>query len=101
MLKNVDNNNMNGILVNNTQTSQIPHTLIQPVIPGTTVQIETLEEQSVRYYDKLIIAIIKAMDIQYITYCTDNQYQLIIIYRARETLIHIIPSKTLTKHLLK
>ena len=37
MLKNVDNNNMNGILVNNTQTSQIPHTLIQPVIPGIIV----------------------------------------------------------------
>ena len=101
MLKNVDNNNMNGILVNNTQTSQIPHTLIQPVIPGTTVQIETLEEQSVRYYNELIIAIMKAMDIQYIIYYTNNQYQLITIYRARETLIHIIPSKTLTKHLLK
>ena len=54
---------MNGILVNNTQTSQIPHTLIQPVIPGTTVQIETLEEQSVRYYNELIIAIMKAMNI--------------------------------------
>ena len=33
-----NNNNMNGILLNNsTQTSHIPHTLIQLVIPGTTV----------------------------------------------------------------
>ena len=43
----------------------------------------------------------KAIDIQYITHYTDDQYQLITIYRAGETLIHIIPSKTLTKHLLK
>ena len=92
---------MNGILLNNTQTSHIPTTLIQPVIPGTTVWVETPEEQSVRYYNELIIAIMKAMDIQYITYCTDNQYQLITIHGAGETLIHIVPSKTLTKHLLK
>ena len=43
----------------------------------------------------------KAIDLQYITYCTDDQYQLITIYRVGETLIHIILSKTLTKHLLK
>ena len=54
---------MNGLLVNATQTSHIPPTLIQPVIPGTIVRIETPEERSVRHYDKLIIAIMKAMDI--------------------------------------
>ena len=41
------------------------------------------------------------MDIQYITHCTNDQYRLITIHRAGETLIHILPSKTLTKHLLK
>ena len=93
---------MNGILVNNTTLpSNVPHTLIQPVLPNTTVWIETPEEHSVRHYDKLIITIIKTMDIQYITHCTDNQYQLITIHRVGETLIHIVPSKTLTKHLLK
>ena len=43
----------------------------------------------------------KVMDLQYITHCTDNQYQLITIHRAEETLIHIVPSKILTKYLLK
>ena len=43
----------------------------------------------------------KVIDIQYITHCTNNQYQLIIIYGAGKTLIHIILSKTLIKHLLK
>ena len=97
-----NNNNMNSILVNNgTQTSHIPHTLIQPVISRTTVYIKTPEEWTIRHYDELIITIMKAMDIQYITYCTDDQYWLITIHGAGETLIHIVPSKTLTKHLLK
>ena len=43
----------------------------------------------------------KVMDIQYITYYTDNQYQLITIHGAGYTLIHIVLSKTLTKYLLK
>ena len=43
----------------------------------------------------------KVMGLQYITHCTDNEYQLITIHRADNTLIHIKPSKTLTKRLLK
>ena len=43
----------------------------------------------------------KAMDLQYITYCTDNKYQLITIHGADNMLIHIKLSKTLTKRLLK
>ena len=67
--------NMNSILVNHpTQNLNTPYTLTQPVIPSTTVQLETLEEQTIRHYNKLIIAIIKVMDIQYITYCTNVQY---------------------------
>ena len=41
------------------------------------------------------------MDLQYITYCTDNEYWLITIHRADDTLIHIKLSNTLTKQLLK
>ena len=41
------------------------------------------------------------MDLQYITHCTDNQYQLITIHRVGNTLIYILLSKALTKHLLK
>ena len=97
-----NNDNINYILVNNsTQLSHIPHTLIQLVTPSTIVHIKIPEEQTIQHYDKLIIAIIKVIDIQYITHCTDNQYQLITIRRAKDTLIYIILSKTLTKHLLK
>ena len=41
------------------------------------------------------------MDLQYVTHCTDNRYQLITIHRADNMLIHIKPSNTLTKWLLK
>ena len=43
----------------------------------------------------------KAIDLQYVTHCTDKEYQLITIHRAGDTLIHMVPSKTLRKHLLK
>ena len=41
------------------------------------------------------------MEIQYVTHCTDDRYQLIMIYGVGDTLIHIVPSKILRKHLLK
>ena len=41
------------------------------------------------------------MDLQCITHCTDNYYQLITIQGADDTLIHIKPSKTLRKRLLQ
>ena len=86
---------------NTTQTLTLPYTLIQPVIPGKQVTFKTPEEQTVQYYEDLILSIMKAMDLQYITYCTNNEYQLITIHRADNMLIHIKPSKTLMKQLLK
>ena len=83
-----------------TQHSQLPYTLL-PVIPGKQVHFETKEEQAVKHYDKLIYTIMKTMEIQYVTHCTDKGYQLITIHGAGDTLIHIMPSKTLRKHLLK
>ena len=66
---------MNSILVNNgTQISYIPHTLMQPIVPGITVQVKTPEEQTIQYYKELIITIMKVIDIQYITHCMNNQY---------------------------
>ena len=41
------------------------------------------------------------MEIPYVTHCMDKGYQLIMIHGAGDTLIHIVPSKTLRKHLLK
>ena len=87
---------MNGTI---TQHSQPPYTLLL-IIPGKQIHFETKEEQLVKYYDKLIHAIMKVIEIQYVTHCMDDGYQLIIIHRAEDTLIHIILSKTLRKHLL-
>ena len=43
----------------------------------------------------------KVIDLQYITHCTNDEYQLITIHGADDMLIHIKLSKTLTKRLLK
>ena len=83
-----------------TQHSHSPYTLI-PVIPGKQVHFETKEEQVVKHYNELIHVIMKTIEIPYVTHCTDEGYQLIIIQEAGDTLIHIVPSKTLRKHLLK
>ena len=93
---------MNETAYNNTtQTLNIPYTLIQPVIPGKQVTFKTTEEQAVQHYKDLILSIMKVMDLQYITHCTDNEYWLITIHGADDMLIHIKPSKTLMKWLLK
>ena len=87
---------------NNTmQTLTIPYTLIQPVIPGKQITFKTPEEWVVWHYEDLILSIMKTMDLQYVTHCTDNKYWLIMIHRADNMLIHIKPSKTLMKRLLK
>ena len=90
-------NNMNDTI---TQHSQLPYTLLL-VIPSKQIYLETKKEQAVKHYDELIHTIMKTMEIQYVIHCTDKGYQLITIHRAGDTLIHIIPSKTLRKHLLK
>ena len=89
---------MNGTAYNHTtQTLNIPYTLIQPVIPGKQLTYETPEQLAIQHYEDFILSIMKVMDLQYITHCTDDEYQLITIYRADDMLIHIKPSKTLTK----
>ena len=88
---------MNGTI---TQHTPLPYTLI-PVIPGKQTHPETKEEQVVKHYDELIHTIMKTMEIPYVTHCIDKGYQLIMIHRGGDTLIHIVPSKTLRKHLLK
>ena len=83
-----------------TQHSHSPYTLI-PVIPGKQLHGKTKEEQAVKHYDELIHTIMKTIEIPYVTYCMDEGYQLIMIHGAGDTLIYIVPSKTLRKHLLK
>ena len=93
---------MNGTAYNHhTHTLNIPYTLIQPVITGKQLSYETIEQQAIRHYEDFILDIIKVMDLQCITHCTDDDYQLITIQGADNTLILIKPSKTLRKGLLK
>ena len=56
------NNNTNIMNSTITQYSQIPYTLI-PVISGKQLYFETKEEYMVKYYNELILAIIKVMEI--------------------------------------
>ena len=84
-----------------TQTLNIPYTLIQPVIPGKQLAYEIPKQLAIQHYEDFILNIMKVMDLQYITHCTDEDYQLITIHGADDTLIHVKPSKTLWKRLLK
>ena len=89
---------MNGTAYNNnTQSLNIPYTPIQPVIPGKQVTFETLKQQAIWYYEDFILIIMKVMNLQYITHYTDDEYWLITIHGADDTLIHIKLSKTLMK----
>ena len=93
---------MNGTAYNHTtQTLTIPYTLTQPVIPGKQLTYETLEQQAIWHYKDFILDIMKIMDLQCIAHCADEDYQLITIQGGDDTLIHIKPSKTLRKWLLK
>ena len=93
---------MNGTAYNyTTQTLNISYTLIQLVIPGKQLTYETPEQLAIQYYEDFILNIMKVMNLQCITHCTDEDYELITIHRVDNTLIHIKPSKTLRKRLLK
>ena len=93
---------MNRTAYNNTtQTLNTPYTLLQPLIPGKQITFKTHEQQAIQHYEDFMLSIMKVMDLQYITHCTDKEYWLITIHGADDTLIHIKPSKTLTKRLLK
>ena len=93
---------MNGTAYNHTtQTLNIPYTLLQPVITGKQLAYETPEQRAVRHYEDFILDIMKAMDLQCIAHCADDDYQLITIQGGDDTLIHIKPSKTLRKRLLQ
>ena len=77
-----------------------------PILILKTIQLqqisqETVEKQDIWYYNELIIAIIKAMNVYNITHYTDNNYRLITIQGAGGMLIHIVPSYSLSRLLNK
>ena len=59
---------------NTTQTLTLPYTLIQPVIPGKQFVYKTPEQLAIWHYEDFILTIMKVMDLQYITHCTDDKY---------------------------
>ena len=76
---------MNGTAYNNTmQTLNIPYTLIQPVIPGKQLTYETPKQLVIWHYEDIILDIMKVMDLQCITHCSDDDYQLIMIHGAHQ-----------------
>ena len=60
-----------------------------------------MEEQGIQYYNELVIAIMKAMNINNVTHCINNNYRLITIQGVGEMLIHIVPSYSLSRLLNK
>ena len=55
-----------------------------------------MEEQGIQYYNKLVIVIIKAINVNNVTHCTNDNYRLITIQGAGGMLIHIVPSYSLS-----
>ena len=57
-------------------------TILKPIYLQQQITQETVEEQGIQYYDKLIIAIMKAMNVNNVTHCTNDNYRLITIQGA-------------------
>ena len=64
-------------------------------------QLYLVNKSHLKHPNNNLYDIMKVIDLQYITHCTNSEYQLITIHRADNTLIYIKPSKMLTKQLLK
>ena len=78
-----------------------PITILKPIHLQQQITQETVEEQGIQYYNKLVIAIMKAMNVNNVTHCTDDNYRLIMIQGAGGMLIHIVPSYSLSRLLNK
>ena len=85
----------------NSSHQDYPLTILKPICLQQQITQETVEEQGIQYYNKLIIAIIKAINVNNVTHCTDNNYRLITIQGAEGMLIHIVPSYSLSRLLNK
>ena len=72
-----------------------PITILKPICLQQQITQETVEEQGIWYYNELIIVIMKAMNVNNVTHCTDDNYRLITIQGAGGMLIHIVSSYSL------
>ena len=80
----------------NSSYQDYPITILKPIHLQQQITQKTVEEQDIQYYNKLVIAIIKAMNVNNVTHCTDDNYRLIMIQGAGGMLIHIVPSYSLS-----
>ena len=85
----------------NSSHQDYPITILKPICLQQQITQEIVEEQGIQYYDKLVIAIIKAMNVNNVTHCTDDNYRLIMIQGAGGMLIHIVLSYSLSRLLNK
>ena len=85
----------------NSSHQDYPITILKPIHLQQQITQKTVEEQGIQYYNKLIIAIMKAMNVNNVTHYTDNNYRLITIQGAGGMLIHIVPSYSLNELLNK
>ena len=59
-----------------------PITILKPICLQQQVIQETIEEQGIQYYNELIIAIMKVMNVNNVTHCINDNYRLITIQGA-------------------
>ena len=85
----------------NSSHQDYPITILKPIHLQQQITQKIVEEQDIQYYNKLVIAIIKAMNVNNVIYCTDDNYRLIMIQGAGGMLIHIVPSYSLSRLLNK
>ena len=85
----------------NSSHQDYPITILKPICLQQQITQETVEEQGIWYYNELIIVIMKAINVNTITYYTNNYYRLITIQGVGGMLIYIIPSYSLNRLLNK
>ena len=56
------------------QTTIMSYMILRHTTITTLIPTEMEEEQTIQHYNKMIITIIKAIELTTITYCIDDQY---------------------------
>ena len=59
-----------------------PITILKPIQLQQQITQKTVEEQGIQYYNELVVAIMKVMNVNNVTHCTDDNYRLITIQGA-------------------
>ena len=85
----------------NSSHQDYPITILKQICLQQQITQEIVEEQGIQYYNELIIVIMKAMNVNNVTHCTDDNYRLITIQEAGGMLIHIVSSYSLSRLLNK